>query len=80
MGANLDLLTKLPNMQKCDKIGKNVGATGMQLKLHMVTIEDLVPRDHLLRKLESALDLTFVYEESACLYSRKYGRPPIDPV
>lgn len=52
----------------------------MQLKLHMITIEDLVPRNHFLRKLEDALDLTFVNEESACLYSRKYGRPPIDPV
>lgn len=52
----------------------------MQLKLHMVTIEDLVPAEHFLRKLESALDLSFVYEETAQLYSRKTGRPPIDPV
>ena len=52
----------------------------MQLKYHMVTIEDLVPENHFLRKLEAVLDLTFVYEETAHLYSRKYGRPPIDPV
>ena len=52
----------------------------MQIKLHMITIEDLVPKDHLLRKLETALDLSFVYEETETLYSRKYGRPPIDPV
>lgn len=26
------------------------------------------------------MDLSFVYEESKSLYSRKYGRPPIDPV
>lgn len=52
----------------------------MQLKLHMVTIEDLVPGDHFLRKLEAALNLSFVYEETTPLYSRKYGRPPIDPV
>ena len=52
----------------------------MQLKLHMVTIEDLVPQDHFLRKLEAALDLSFVEEETAYLYSRRYGRPPIDPV
>lgn len=52
----------------------------MQLKYHMVTIEDLVPKDHFLRKLEQALDLSFVYGETAHLYSRKYGRPPIDPV
>ncbi len=52
----------------------------MQLKLHMVTIEDLVPEKHFLRKLERVLDLSFVYEETQHLYSRKYGRPPIDPV
>lgn len=52
----------------------------MQLKYHMVTIEDLVPQEHFLRKLEAVLDLSFVYEETAGLYSRKYGRPPIDPV
>ena len=52
----------------------------MQMKYHMVTIEDLVPENHFLRKLEKALDLSFVYEETAHLYSQKYGRPPIDPV
>lgn len=52
----------------------------MQLKYHMITIEDLVPKDHLLRKVEAMLDLSFVYEETAHLYNRKYGRPAIDPV
>ena len=52
----------------------------MQLKLHMITIEDLVPQDHFLRKLEAELDFSFVYEITAPLYSAKYGRPPIDPV
>ena len=52
----------------------------MQLKYYMVTIEDLVPDNHLLRKVEAALDLSFVNEETAHLYSRKYGRPAIDPV
>ena len=52
----------------------------MQLKYHMITIEDLVPKNHLLRKVEAMLDLSFVYEETAHLYNRKYGRPAIDPV
>ena len=52
----------------------------MQLAIHMVTIEDLMPQEHFLRKLEAALDLSFVYEETARLHSRKLGRPPIDPV
>ena len=53
---------------------------GMQLKLHMVTIEDLVPQGHFLRKLEATLDLSFVREETAHLHNRRYGRPAIDPV
>lgn len=52
---------------------------GMQLKLHMVTIEDLVPEGHFLRKLEAMLDLSFVREETAHLYNRRC-RPAIDPV
>ena len=52
----------------------------MQLKLHMVTLEDLVPQEHFLRRLEDTLDLSFVHEETAHLYSRRYGRPAIDPV
>lgn len=51
-----------------------------QIKYHMVTMEDLVPQGHFLRKLDAALDFSFVYEETVGLYSRKYGRPPIDPV
>lgn len=31
----------------------------MQRKLHMVPIEDLVPKESFLRKLEAALDLFF---------------------
>ena len=52
----------------------------MQLKLHMVTIEDLVPKGHFLRKLEATLDLSFIREETSHLYNHRYGRPAIDPV
>ena len=52
----------------------------MQLKIHMITIEELVPAEHLLRKLEAVLDFSFVYKETEDLYNRRYGRPPIDPV
>ena len=52
----------------------------MQMVMHIVTIEDPMPQGHFLRKLEAALDLSFVYEETARLYSRKFGRPSIDPV
>ena len=44
----------------------------MQLAIHMVTIEELMPQGHFLRKLEAALDLSFVYEETARLYSHNF--------
>lgn len=53
---------------------------GIQLKLHCITIEDLVPEDHFLRQLESAVDFTFIYDEVRGLYSADNGRPGIDPV
>ena len=52
----------------------------MQLKLHIVTIEDLIPKGHFLRKLEATLDLSFIREKTAHLYNHRYGRPAIDPV
>ena len=52
----------------------------MQMKYHMVTIEDLVLQNHFLRKVEVALDLSFVYKETVHLYCRRYSRPPINSV
>jgi transposase len=56
------------------------GITGpMQLSLCTYTIEELVPEDHLVRKLAAVLDLSFVREATRKLYSNM-GRPSIDPV
>jgi len=44
----------------------------------LVTVEALVPQNHILRRLHAALDLAFVREKVAPLYSR-FGRPSIDP-
>lgn len=52
----------------------------MQLKLHWITIEDLVPEDHFLRKLEALVDFSFIYDEVRELYCPDNGRPGIDPV
>lgn len=43
-----------------------------------VTMEDLVPENHLLRRLRSALDLSFVREMVASQYSA-IGRASVDP-
>ena len=53
---------------------------GKQLRFHMITIEDLVPEDHFLRKLERHIDFSFIYYDIAGCYSEKTGRPSIDPI
>jgi transposase len=45
----------------------------------MVSLEDLVPRENFYRRLEAALDLSFVRDLARHLYARG-GRPSIDPV
>ena len=53
---------------------------GQQLKMHCLTIEDLVPAEHFLRKLNAAVDFSFIYDEVRELYCANNGRPGIDPV
>lgn len=43
------------------------------------SLEDLVPKDHLLRKVDETIDFNFIYDEVTELYS-DFGRPSIDPV
>ena len=50
-----------------------------QSKLLLVTMEELIPQDHFLRKLDAAISFEFVYDIVAPLYSDR-GRPSIDPV
>lgn len=52
-----------------------------QKDIRVVSLEDLVPRDHLLRKIDRAINFDFIYEEVKDLYSAtKWGKPGIDPV
>lgn len=48
--------------------------------VEMVNIDMLVPEDHLLRKIDAAIDFTKIYEFVKDLYSEDTGRPSIDPV
>lgn len=45
-----------------------------------VSIEDLVPCDHLVRDLDKAIDFNFIYPLVEDLYCKDNGRPSIDPV
>ena len=51
-----------------------------QITFHLVTIEDLVPENHFLRKLNRLVDFSFIYDETAQLYCQNNGRPCVDPV
>lgn len=46
----------------------------------MVTLEQLVPADHLLRSIERHIELDFIRAETVHLYSADNGRPAVDPV
>jgi transposase len=54
--------------------------TPTQHELEMVTLEELVPKDHLLRKIDAAVDFEFIREKVAHLYCADNGRPALDPV
>jgi transposase len=50
-----------------------------QSQLLFVDLEELVPEDHLLRKIKLAVDFSFIYELVRPLYS-EIGRRSVDPV
>lgn len=45
----------------------------------MLTIDDLVPKDHLVRKIDAAIQFDFIYPIVESTYST-HGRPSINPV
>lgn len=44
-----------------------------------IDIESLIPKSHLLRRVDRVLDLSFLAALTAPLYSKSHGRPSIDP-
>lgn len=56
-------------------INKNI-----QSEILMTTMEDIVPKDSLFRKVDKYIDFTFIYDEVKNLYCEDNGRPSIDPV
>jgi len=49
-------------------------------QIQMLCIDDLVPKDHILRDIDRTLDFDFIYDEVKDLYSHDNGRPSVDPV
>ena len=58
-------------------LSKNQGGP---TQVQIVSLEDLVPQDHLLRKVDAAIDFNFIYDLVEDKYSPDNGRPSIDPV
>ena len=50
-----------------------------QMKMEMVMIEELVPQDHLLRKIDKYIDFSFINEICRPYYCEDNGRPAIEP-
>lgn len=49
-------------------------------QMEIFSIEEFVPADHLLRKIDSAVDFKHIYDIVEDLYCADNGRPSIDPV
>lgn len=54
--------------------------TDRQIKMELVHIGQLVPDDHILRKVDKFIDFEFIREKVAHLYCPDNGRPAVDPV
>ena len=49
-------------------------------QLQMISLDQLVPKDHILRKIDKHIDFSFIYDLVEDRYSADIGRPSIDPV
>ncbi len=49
-------------------------------QVEITSIDQLVPEDHLVRKLDACIDFSFIYDLVKDKYSTETGRPSIDPV
>jgi len=56
------------------------GAELEQQELELVSIEVLVPEQHLLRKVNQTVDFSFIRDRVKHLYCEDNGRPALDPV
>src|SRR5512144_919983 len=50
------------------------------LQVEMVCVDELVPAEDRLRRIDAAVDWGFVRAEAASYYAEDVGRPSIDPI
>lgn len=51
-----------------------------QQQMEIVYIENLVPQDHILRKIDKYIDFSFIRDLTKDLYCNDNGRPAFDPI
>lgn len=54
--------------------------TANREQIEFLSLDQMVPEEHLVRKLENAIDWNFIYELVKDKYSQDNGRPSLDPV
>lgn len=52
----------------------------IQSEIVFMSMEEMIPKESIFRKIDKYIDFTFIYEEVKDLYSENNGRPSIDPV
>ena len=56
-----------------------MGETGRE-QVEIISLDELVPAEHIVRKIEAAIDWSFIYELVEESYCEDNGRPSLDPV
>ena len=49
-------------------------------QVEIISLDELVPAEHIVRKIEAAIDWSFIYGMVAESYCEHNGRPSLDPV
>lgn len=50
-----------------------------QQQMDLVILEQMIPEDHMLRRIDAAVDFSFIHDLCAPLYCENNGRPAIEP-
>lgn len=49
-------------------------------QVQMISVEQLVPQNHILRKINKHINFDFIYDLVEDMYCLDNGRPSVDPV
>ena len=63
-----------------EKVGYEEKNRKNREQMEIFSIEEFVPKNHLLRKIDAAIDFSHIYKIVEELYCADNGRPSIDPV